>query len=55
MQEMQETQFQSLTMEDPWSRKWQQTPVFLPQKIPWTGEPGGPQSIGSEHKHEYPC
>ena len=22
------------------------TPVFLPGKIPWTEEPGGPQSMG---------
>ena len=25
----------------PWRRKWQPTPVFLPEKIPWTEEPGG--------------
>ena len=30
----------------PWSRKWQPTPVFLAWKIPWTEEPGGPQSMG---------
>ena len=29
----------------PWRRKWQQTPVFLPGKIPWTEEPGGLQSM----------
>ena len=29
-------------------RKWQPTPVFLPEKIPWTEEPGGLQSIGSQ-------
>ena len=29
-------------------RKWQPTPVFLPGKIPWTEEPGGPQSMGSK-------
>ena len=27
---MQETQVQSLGQEDPWRRKWQPTPVFLP-------------------------
>ena len=32
---MQETQVQSLGWEDPWSRKWQPTPVFPP------GEPHG--------------
>ena len=37
---------------DPWvgnipqSRKWQPTPVFLPEEFPWTEEPGGLQSIG---------
>ena len=30
MQETQETQVQSLGQEDPWRRKWQPTPVFLP-------------------------
>ena len=30
MQEMEETRVQSLGWEDPWSRKWQPTPVFLP-------------------------
>ena len=30
MQEMQETQVQSLGLEDPLRRKWQPTPVFLP-------------------------
>ena len=32
MQEMQETQVRSLGWEDPWRRKWQPTPVFLPRK-----------------------
>jgi len=27
---MQEMQIQSLHQEDPWRRKWQPTPVFLP-------------------------
>ena len=30
MQVMQETRVQSLGWEDPWRRKWQPTPVFLP-------------------------
>ena len=30
----------------PWRRKWQPTPEFLPEKIPRTEEPGGPQSMG---------
>ena len=32
----------------PWHRKWQPTPVFLPGKIPWTKEPGGLKSMGSQ-------
>ena len=31
----------------PWRRKWQSTPVFLPEKIPWTEELGRLQSKGS--------
>ena len=31
----------------PWRRKWQPTPVFLPE-IPWTEEPGRLQSKGSQ-------
>ena len=39
---------------DPWvgkipcRRAWQPTPVFLPGKSPWTGEPGRLQSMGSQ-------
>ena len=32
----------------PWRRKWQPTPIFLPRESPWTEEPGGLQSIGSQ-------
>ena len=32
----------------PWRKKWQPTPVFLPEKIPWTEEPGRLQSMGSQ-------
>ena len=32
MQEMQETQVQSLDLEDPWKRKWQPTSVLLSGK-----------------------
>ena len=32
----------------PWKRKWQPTPVFLPGEFPWTEEPGGLQSTGSQ-------
>ena len=31
-----------------WRRAWQPTPVFLPEKSPWTEEPGGLQSIESQ-------
>ena len=34
--------------EDPWRRKWQPIPVFLPGEIPWTEEPGMLQSMGSQ-------
>ena len=39
---------------NPWVRKtplrraWQPTPLFFPGESPWTEEPGGPQSIGSQ-------
>ena len=32
----------------PWGRKWQPTPVILAWRIPWTEEPGGLQSMGSQ-------
>ena len=32
----------------PWRRAWQLTPVFLPGESPWTEEPGGLQSMGSQ-------
>ena len=32
----------------PWRRNWQPTPVLLPGRIPWTEEPGGLQSVGSQ-------
>ena len=41
----------------PWRRKWQPSPVFL--RIPWTEEPGGLKSMGSqesvttEHRHTH--
>ena len=30
----------------PWKRKWWFTPIFLPEKVPWTEEPGRLQSMG---------
>ena len=31
-----------------WRREWQPTPIFLPGESPWTEEPGGIQSRGSQ-------
>ena len=45
---MQENWVRSLGWEDPWRNTWQLTPIFLPGESPWTEEPGGPQSIGSQ-------
>ena len=32
----------------PWRRAWPPTPVFLPGESPWTEEPDGLQSMGSQ-------
>ena len=40
-----ETWVQSLGWQDPWRRKWQPMPVFLPGEPPWTEEPDGLQSM----------
>ena len=32
----------------PWRRAWQPSPVILAWRIPWTEEPGGLQSMGSQ-------
>ena len=46
---MWETWVQSLGWEDPLEKRaWQPTPVFLPGESPWTDEPGGLQSVGSQ-------
>ena len=44
MQEMQEMWVLSLGQADPWSLAW---------KIPWTKEPGGLQSMGSQRVGHY--
>ena len=41
----------SLAMQ-PWKRKWQPTPAFLPGRIQGKGEPGGLPSMGS-HRVEH--
>ena len=45
---MQETWFDCWVGKTPWRRTWQPTPVFLPGESPWTEEPGGLQSMGSQ-------
>ena len=46
--EMWESGFYPWVGEIPWKRVWQPTPVFLPGESPWTEEPNGLQSIGSQ-------
>ena len=43
-----ETWVRSLAWEDPLEEGVQPTPVFLPGESPWTEEPGGQQSMGSQ-------
>ena len=45
---MWETQVDPWVRRIPWRRAWPPTPVFLAWKIPWTEEPGGRQSMGSQ-------
>ena len=45
-QEMQKTQVQSLGREDPLKEEMATHSSILAWKIPWTEEPGGPQSMG---------
>ena len=47
---MQETQVQSLGWEDPLEKEIAPQSSILAWKIPWTEEPGGLQSMGSQ-KH----
>ena len=38
----------------PWRRKWQPAPVFHAWRIPWTEEPRGLQSMGSQRvRHDW--
>ena len=34
----------------PWRRTWQPTPVFLPGESPWTEDPSGLPSVGSQSR-----
>ena len=45
---MQETWFQSLGQEDTLEEGMATHPSILAWRIPWTEEPGGPQSMGSQ-------
>ena len=45
---MQETQVQSLGWEDPLEKEMASHSSILAWRIPWTEEPGGPQSMGSQ-------
>ena len=45
---MQETWVRSLSWEDPLEKGIATTPVFWLGKSPWTEEPGGLQSMGSQ-------
>ena len=47
-QKSQETQFQSLGREDPLEKEMATQSSILAWRIPWTEEPGGLQSIGSQ-------
>ena len=48
MQEMQEMWIQSLGWEDPLEKGMATYSSILDWKIPWTEEPGGLQSVGSQ-------
>ena len=53
MQDLQETQVQSLGQEDPLEEGMETHSSTLAWRIPWTEEPGGLQSTGSERvRHE---
>ena len=47
---MQETQIQPLGWEDPLEKEMATHSRVLAWRIPWTGEPGGLQSVGSQSK-----
>ena len=48
MQELQETQVQPLGQEDPLEKGMAAHSSILSWRIPWTEEPGGLQSMGSQ-------
>ena len=48
MQKIRETQVQSLGQEDPLEKQMANHSSVLAWEIPWTDEPGGLQSMGSQ-------
>ena len=51
---MQEAQVRSLSQEATWEKGTKPHSSILAWKIPWTGEPGGLQSMGSQRvRHDY--
>ena len=48
MQEMQGMQVRSLSLDDPLEKEMAPHPSIFAWEIPWTEEPGGLQSIGSQ-------
>ena len=48
VQEMQETRVQFLGQEEPLEQEMATWSSILSWKIPWTGEPGGLQSMGTQ-------
>ena len=60
MQKMQETQVQPLGQEDTLDKGMATHSIILAWEIPWTEEPGGLQSMGSqvdmtEYAHTHTC
>ena len=47
---MQEKQFQSMGLEDPLEKEIASHSSILAWRIPWTEEPGGLQSMGSQSR-----
>ena len=50
VQEVQETQVQALNREDPLEEEMATHTSILAWNIPWTEEPGGLQSMGSQKR-----
>ena len=51
---MQKTRVRSLGQEDPLEKRMATHSNILAWRIPWTEEPGGPQSMGSQRvRHDW--